>query len=378
MNALRRTLVRVGAMAHKEALHIQRDPLTLYLALVLPMIMLVLFGYGVSFDLDHYPLAIDDRDHTPESRALIDDLTAAGELHLLGAADADDAAQLFAAGAAEGILTIPAGYAATLARGETATVGLLLDAADAQTTQAVLARTEAMAQVATAKITAARMPGLSGSLPLSARLSTRYNPAGRSALFLVPGLTAYVLALVAVLLTSLSVAREWERGSMEQLFSTPVGRFEILAGKVLPYLAIGVVQVMMVLTAGAWVFDVPARGDLSALALASVLFLVGMLGQGLLISVVTRNQMVATQAATMSSMLPTMLLSGFLFPIANMPTLLQWVSALVPSRYYIRVLRGVLLKGNGFAELWPDLLALTAFAALMFIASTARFPRRLA
>ena len=187
-----------------------------------------------------------------------------------------------------------------------------------------------------------------------------------------------MLALVAVLLAFLAVAREWERGSMVQLFATPVGRLEIVVGKLLPYLVMGSVQVLLVLTAGAWVFGMPTRGSLWLLAVASTFFMLGMLGQGLLISVITRNQMVATQASTLSSMLPSMLLSGFMFPIANMPWPLRLISTVVPARYFIAVLRGVLLKGNGIVELWPQVLALLAFASVMVAVSTARFKRKLA
>jgi ABC-2 type transport system permease protein len=375
---MRAALVRIGAMIAKESLHIGRDPFTLYLALVLPLVMLVLFGFGVSLDIDHVAVRVDDDDRTPESRALIDDLTAAKELEVVGEAESDDAIGVFARGEATAIVSIPAGYAETLARGETATVGLLLDAADAQSAQQILARVDALGQVATARAISRRTGVTSATPLLSVRTWTRFNPAGRSSLFLVPGLTAYVLALVAVLLTSLSVAREWERGSMEQLFATPVGTLEIVIGKLVPYLAMGGVQVLLVLTAGAWLFDVPFLGDLWFLAFASLLFLLGMLGQGLLISIVTRNQMVATQASTMSSMLPSMLLSGFMFPIANMPVPLQILSNVVPARHYIVILRGVLLKGNGPVELWREALALALFAAVMIAASTARFRRKVA
>jgi ABC-2 type transport system permease protein len=209
------------------------------------------------------------------------------------------------------------------------------------------------------------------------RLRTLFNPNGRSALFLVPGLAAYLLAIVAVLITALTVAREWERGSMEQLFATPVGRLEIVVGKLLPYLGIGILQVLLVITLGAWVFGVPVRGSVVVLGLGALLFLVGMLGQGLLISVVTRNQVVATQVATMTSVLPSMLLSGFIFPLENLPLPLRTLSLLIPARYFVSTLRGVLLRGNGLDVLWPQLVALTLFAALMLTVATRRFQRRL-
>lgn len=374
-------LIRVGALASKEALHIRRDPRTLYIGLVLPLIMLLLFGFGISFDIDHIPLAIADSDQSAQSRALVQIFSSAEEFHLVGALDdpADAEAEMGRANTTA-VLVVPPGYAASIARGETGQVGLLIDGADAATAQQALARVDAMAQIASARVASAAtgMKLGSGGLPISARTWTLYNPAGRSALFLVPGVTAYVLALVAVLLTSLAVAREWERGSMEQLFATPVGRLEIVIGKLLPYLAMGTVQVLLVLTAGAWVFGMPVRGSVGMLCVASLLFMLGMLGQGLLISVVTRNQMLATQVSTLSSMLPSMLLSGFMFPISNMPWVMRALSHIVPARYYITILRGVLLKGNGPAELWPDLVALALFALVMVAASTARFQRKLA
>jgi ABC-2 type transport system permease protein len=194
----------------------------------------------------------------------------------------------------------------------------------------------------------------------------------------VPGLIALILAIMAVLLTALTVAREWERGSMEQLFSTPVRRVEVVVGKLLPYLAVGVIQVLLVTALGAWLFDVPLRGSVALLFASSILFLTGMLGQGLLISVLTRNQQVATQVGIITSLLPTLLLSGFLSPVENMPLALQAIAMILPSTHFIVILRGILLKGNGAEVLWPHIAALAAFASVMIGVSTARFRRRLA
>jgi len=205
----------------------------------------------------------------------------------------------------------------------------------------------------------------------------RFNPRMESTRFIVPGLIAMILAIMAVLLTALTVAREWEQGSMEQLFSTPVGRLEVVLGKLLPYLVIGMVQVLLVVSVGALLFDVPIRGSLALLFTAALLFLGCMLGQGLLISVITRAQMVSTQVGMISAFLPTILLSGFMFPIANMPWPLQAIATIVPARYFIEVLRGVLLKGNGIHVLWPQLLAMGIFAAVMVALATLRFKRRL-
>jgi ABC-2 type transport system permease protein len=187
-----------------------------------------------------------------------------------------------------------------------------------------------------------------------------------------------ILAIVAMLLTALTVAREWERGSMEQLFATPVGRLEIVIGKQLPYLGLGIVAVLLVLAVGAWVFDLPFRGDLVLLAVDSLLFLMCMLGLGLLISVVTRSQMLATQVGALATILPNMLLSNFVFPVANMPKVLQWISAAMPASYFMRVLRGILLRGNGVEELWRESLALAGFALGFAALATLRFKRRIA
>jgi ABC-2 type transport system permease protein len=373
--SLRRILGRTLAMAEKEVQHIRRDVRTLYLALAMPVLMLVLFGFGISFDVDHLELAVVDQDRSEASRALVRHFTAAQEFTAVQEGTSpEEAMQALRRGHAVAVLVVPRGFSQDMMRGS-AQVQLLLDGADGNTATQALGKAQALVQAASQRL---RPPGASlPAPPLEVRVRTLFNPTGRSALYLVPGLAAYLLAIVAVLITALTVAREWERGSMEQLFATPVGRLEIVVGKLLPYLGIGLLQVLLVLTVGAWVFGVPVRGSLMALGLAALLFLIGMLGQGLLISVVTRNQVVATQLATMTSMLPSMLLSGFIFPIENLPLPLRLLSTLIPARYFVSTLRGVLLRGNGLAELWPQLVALTLFAALMLAAAMGRFQRRL-
>jgi len=367
-----RFAIRIGAMASKEVLHIVRDPRTLILAFVMPLVLLLLFGYGVSFDLERLPLAVADLDRTPASRALVDAFSRNGEFALAGELAPEEAEALFQRGQAVAALVIRPGYGRDRARGQAGQVGLLVDGADASTASQVLQKATAIAQVEGLRAAAG------GALPFEVRTWTRYNPTARSAIFMVPGLTVYLLALGAVLLTALTIAGEWERGSMEQLFASPVGRVEIILGKLLPYLALGLVQLLMVVAVGATAFDVPVRGSLALLFVIGLAFLAGMLGQGLFISVVTKNQLVATQAGTLSSLLPSLLLSGMLFPIENMPLPLQALSRVIPARYFVHGLRGILLKGNGLSELWPDLLALGIFAVAILAVSTARFGRRIA
>lgn len=381
MSAPVASLRRILAISHKEVLHVVRDPRSLYLALGMPVMLLILFGFGVSFDMDHLPLAVIDEDGSDASRSFAGHVFASGELERVEVEglDAAHSTLAFERREAIGVMIIPRGFADDLSRGRPLSVQLLLDGVDPNTATQALGKAETVFRSAGLSVlrerTGASSPMVS---PIETRVRTWFNPQARSALFIVPGLAAYILALVSVLLTSLTLAREFERGSMQQLFATPVARPEIVIGKLLPYLALGAVAVLLVLTAGAWIFDVPFRGDWVALAVASLIFLVGMLGQGLLVSVVARTQMVATQVATMTSMLPSMLLSGFLFPIENMPLPLRVISNVVPARYYIHALRGVLLRGNGFPEIGGDLLALTVFATVVLVLSTARFPRTLA
>jgi drug efflux transport system permease protein len=373
---LRRSLVRILAMAGKETLHIRRDPRTLYLALGMPVLMLFLFGYGVSFDLDHIPIAVADRDRTEVSRALVDAVTGSRELVKVAEVAPEDALAAFRGGEVLAVLSIQDGYGRDVLRGKRTRVQLLVDGADPVSANQVLAKADALVRAETRRLAG---PGLADREPLlQVKVWTRYNPAGRSALFMVPGLAAYLLAISAVLLTALTVAGEWERGSMEQLFASPVGRLEIVLGKLLPYLVLGMVELLLVIAFGTAAFDLPVRGSAALLLVLGFFFLAGMLGQGLLISVLAKNQLVATQAGALSALLPSLLLSGMVFPIENMPFVLQLLSRVVPARYLVHGLRGLLLKGNGLDVLWPDLVALVAFAVLVLAVATARFQRRLA
>lgn len=370
----KRFFIRVLALAGKEVLHVQRDPRTLALALVMPVVMLLLFGYGVSFDIDHLPVALVDQDRTSFSRNLARDFYASQEMVPAPAADGlADPADLLRQGRALGILTIPAGAERDLLKGERVVLELAVDGRDGPTANQLLAKADAVVRTAGAKLA-----GRSGAPPLIVNVSTRFNPEARSAMFLVPGLAAYLMALAAVMLTALAIATEWERGSMEQLFASPVGRLEIILGKLAPYLVIGALQMLLVVSVGTWVFEVPIRGNVAVLFSAGLLFLIAMLGQGLLISVLAKNQLVATQAGALSSLLPSLLLSGFVFPIENMPRVLQLLSSIIPARYMVHALRGVMLKGAGMAELWPDFVAMGAFALFIVTMATARFHRKLA
>lgn len=377
MSPLGRSLVRIGAMAAKEARHIVRDPRTLYMSLGMPIVLLFLFGYGISFDLDRIPVAVVDQDRSEASRALVRALTASNELVATEAlADPDDAVARFRRGEILGAVVIDRGYARDVLARKRVPLQLLVDGADPVVANQVLAKADALVRAETQRL--AGLDLARQAPPVRVNVWTRYNPEGRSALFMVPGLAAYLIAITAVLLTALTIAGEWERGSMEQLFASPIGRLEIVLGKLLPYLVLGLLEFELVVAFGMTAFDLPLRGSGATLTLLGLTFLVGMLGQGLLVSVVTKNQTVATQAGVMSSLLPSLLLSGMIFPIENMPRVLQALSRVVPARYLVHGLRGVLLKGNGLAVLWPDLLAQVIFAVAIIALATRRFQRRLA
>ncbi|MGE0790425.1 MAG: ABC transporter permease [Sandaracinaceae bacterium] len=373
---MRRTLGRVFALADKEVRHVVRDPRSLYLALGMPAVLLLLFGFGISFDLDHMPIGFVDHDASPDSRRIRYALVSAVDFDDAGISESVvEAERRLVAGEVACVVIFPPGFGERLRRGDPSPVQLLVDGADNSTAVQVSGKLEAGLRVLGVDASPAM-----GAMrpPIDVRPFMRFNPEARSAVFLVPGIAAYVLAIVAVLLTALTVAREWERGSMAQLFATPVGRLEIVIGKLLPYLVLATLAVLLVIAVGTTVFDVPLRGSVIALAVISLLFLTGMLAQGLVISVITKNQMVATQAATLSSMLPSMLLSGFVFPIENMPAPLQLLSRVIPARYMVDGLRAVMLRGNGLETLWPDALALAVFAFVMIAISTARFSRVIA
>jgi len=371
--ALRRTV----AIARKEWMHIGRDPATLAFALLMPLVLLVLFGYAVSFDLDRIRTAVVDRDHSSESRLLTRHLFSGSTFESVAILDReDDVEALFRAQKVSVAIVIPKGFSASMGRSEPSSVQVLVDAADNVTAGMTVAYLSRFAS----NVNDARMREGVGPAParIEARVRALYNPDLRSTVFLVPGLIAFLQSMMGVLLTSLTVAREWERGSMEQLFATPVGRLEIVLGKLLPYFGIGMTQLLLVLTVGTWLFDVPIRGSIVLLFGVSSLFLVACLGQGLLISTATRNQMVATQLAAVTSMLPAALLSGLVIPIENMPRILQAFTQLLPARHFVRALRGILLRDASTAATLPDAAALALFGMAMILASTKAFRKVIA
>ncbi len=374
---LKRLALRALAIAHKEVTHIQRDPQLLAFGLGMPVVLIFLFGFAVSFDVERIPLVLVDQDRSQSSRQLVDRFTASDTFRVVAQREsADQVETLFRSFSAKAALIIPQGFARQLRRGERAEAQLLLDGADNTTASIALGYANAVSLAASR----AELTAIVGRVEptLEMRVRVFFNPALRSSIFLVPGLMVVILVMIAVMLTALTVAREYERGSMEQLFATPVGRVEVILGKLVPYFFIGLIQVLLVITLGVTVFDVPVNGSLLLLFFIAAVFILAMLMQGLLISVVTRNQMVASMVATVSTFMPALLLSGFVFPVENMPLPLQGIAAVLPARYLVRALRAVMLRGNGLDVVWPDLLALAGFFLVLLLVATKRFKRQLA
>jgi len=372
-------VLRTLAIAEKEALHLVRDRQALGLALGTPIVLVLLFGFAISFDVEHVRMIVVDDDQTAASRALVRAFTEAGLFVEVpptagltrGAAEADAAARVepsFRTGVAKTALVVPEGYARHLDRDEEAPFQLLVDGADGTTAQAAIGYALDVGQTFALG---------ERTLPIAARTRLLFNPRMASAWFMVPGVVGVILAVLGTLLSALTVAREWERGSMEQLFATPTSRLPVVLGKLLPYVVLGLVQTLLVLDVGVWVFEVPFRGSVLALLFASALFLICALGQGFLISVVTKSQQLATQIGAVSSILPALLLSGFIFPIANMPLPLRTISRVVPTRYFLPIARGLMLQGKTMTDLWAEYLGLTALALVLVTLCTRRFQRRL-
>ena len=353
---------RLMAMARKEALQLRRDSRSLMLAFLLPLAMVVFFGYAISWDITDIRLAVLDQDGSQGSRELVEALQGSGYLSVVEwPASLRAAEEALATGRVRGALVIPPDFTRRLEAGAQAPLQLLLDGSDANTATIALNYTEAIvARHSTEILLRGRpMPAV-----VEAEIRVWYNETLESRNMIVPGLMAVIMSIIAAMLTSLTIAREWERGTMEQLAATPVKGIEIVLGKLLPYVAIGLFDVFMVVGVGIVLFGVPFRGSVLLLGGLSLLFLVGALGLGIFISAVAGSQVFAMQAALVATYLPALLLSGFLFDIAGMPWVLKGVTFLVPARYFVTVTRGVLLKGVGAAVLWPQAVFMLAFAVL--------------
>jgi ABC-2 type transport system permease protein len=367
---------RVRAMARKEFLHIVRDVRSLAMALLVPFFMLMLFGYALSLDVDRIPTLFVDQDRTPASRELREKFEGTPYFDVLGVETSTAAVDgLIDRNRILLAVVVPTGFHRDLGRGARPAVQLLLDGSDSNTASIAINYAQSLVLNWAAERVAGGRQQTGGAEP---QVRVFYNSDLKSRNFLIPGLIAVVLMIIAALLTSLTIAREWENGSMEQLLSTPLRPAEIVLGKLSAYFAVGAVDVVTSVLLGVFIFDVPLRGSLLFLALASGMFLFGALSWGILLSAIARTQLLAFQMGMLSSFLPAFLLSGFMYSIENMPRPIQIVSTIVPARYFITILKSLYLKGEGIALLWQPLLFLVIYAVIVFALTTRKIGHKVA
>ena len=374
--------LNVLSIVRKEFRQVRRDRRTLAVLVFIPAFMLMMFGYAVNFDVRHAGLAVIDEDQSARSREFVELFTVTEYFDLVATLSSiREADPLLDNGKARLVLVIPEDFSDNLASGRDAAVQVLVDGSNASASAATIGYLNGIIQdysVRTIRLELLRR-GMSGVPPAPIELEPRiwYNPELRSAKFLVPGLIAFIMMVTAVISTALSVARERELGTMEQLMVSPVRPVELILGKTIPYTIISIIATVVILMVGYLVFDVEVKGSILWLFLVSFLFLVGGLGLGMLISTIAESQQVAFMVAVIVTMLPTFVLSGFVFPIRNMPPIIQLATFLVPARYFLVALRGIILKGVGIEAFWEQVVYLVAYATIALGVSSVRMKRML-
>ena len=364
----------VWPMLWKEFVQLRRDRLTFAMMTGLPAIQLLLFGYAIQTDVRKLPTVVQDESRTPESRALIAVLEHTDNFRVIAAvSDRKVAQRWIERGAARVALIIPPDYQRNIRRGMTGRAQLLIDAADPQSSSAAIAGAQLAASARGAQLLAMRF---AVAPPVEIRVRPWYNPAQRSATFIVPGIVGILLTITMTLITSTAIVRERERGTLEQLIVTPIGKTSLMLGKLVPFVIVGYVQMTVVLVLGKLAFHIPIVGNLILLYALAFIFIIASLSIGLLISTIARNQVQAMQLSFFF-MLPNILLSGYLFPRSAMPAPAQWIGALLPLTWFLGILRGILLKGIGMRDLWTELGALTAFALVLLVIAVRRFSKTL-
>ena len=367
------TILAIGV---KELRQIRRDRRTLLILLFVPGFFLLLYGYALNFDIRDIRLAVKDQDRSAASRDLVSAFLNSGYFQLVAMVESDaEIVRLIDANDVRAALVIPPRFGRDASTGRPTSVQVIVDGDNANTATTVVGYARTLVASVSARYEVQARAGAPSGPALALEPRVWYNPELRSALFLVPGLIAYIAMLTAVVSTALSIVREKEVGTMEQVRMAPVGPLPYVVGKTVPYFFISLLSSMSIVALAMLLFGLPMRGSWLALLLAVSLFLVGALAFGLLISTVAETQQVAFQLALLTSYLPTLMLSGFIFPISSMPAALQVVTFAVPARYFLLALRGIVLKGVGIEVIWRDLAALVVFAAVIVALASLRLKR---
>jgi ABC-2 type transport system permease protein len=376
------SFTRFLAVAHKEVVQILRDTRSLIIVVIMPVILVLLFGYGVNLDLKGLPVYVYDRDGSQQSQDLLKRFQASGYFHVVRVVnDYPTLARALDNGDAKMGIVVPWDFSQRLHDGGPVQVQALVDGTDDNTANVGIGYAQAVVQGYSADIQLAWLRHR-GQLvqPAPVRVETRtwYNEDLESSAFIVPGVLALVMSVIGAFLTSLTIAREWERGTMEQLISTPVTPLEIMLGKLVPYFIIGMFDVIVCALIAIYWFHVPFRGSFLTLLISSAMFMVVVLSLGFFVSVIAKSQLAASQIALLIAFLPAFLLSGFLYSIEQMPIVLQWITRILPARYYVSVLKKIFLKGTPTALLYADLVPLAVFTLVLALLATRSFHKRLA
>ncbi len=372
---------RVKAIAHKEFIHILRDSKSLFASIFIPVMLLVLFGWALNLDVDKIETVICDFDRSPKSRELISRIAKSRFFNVVDYTDTmADAEQHIMYGRAAIMLSVPAGFGRDLAKGDSPVVGVAIDGSDANRATIGLGYLSNMISIFSNeqlndKIRASGIKKI--DQPLEMRQIVWFNPELESKNYIVPGLIAVIMTVIAAMITSLTIAREWEKGTMEQLISTPIRGRELITGKLIPYIVIGYIDVFISVFMSVIFFKVPFHGSYLTLFIMSSIFLIGALSMGILVSIAGKTQLLANQLSLLIAFLPAFLLSGFAFTIENMPVILQFLSKLFPATYFVKILKSVFLKGVGFNILFYDMAMLSLYCLILFAVANKKFKKRL-
>ncbi|MGQ9921401.1 MAG: ABC transporter permease [Desulfobacca sp.] len=373
-------IIRTWAICRKELIHIRRDPVSLIQVILIPVVLLLINGYALTLDLKAIPLAVYDQDGSRLSQDLVRRFQVTRYFQIRHyVSDYREIAALLDNRRIMAAIVIPFDFSRQLQARQPVPLQLLVDGTNANTANLVITYTQGIAANFNSFVLEQRLQaqGLQVSAPVVSEPRLWFNEELESRNFIVPGLIAIIMTMVGALLTALCIIREKERGSMEGLMGTPLKKSELILGKLCPYFVIGMVDMFIAMAMGQFLFEVPFRGSLPLFIGLSALFLIVVLGQGLLISVSSRSQLEAYQMAILTTFLPSFLLSGAVFPIRQMPLLLRWLSYLVPARYLVTISQGIYLKGLGWQHLWPDALMLALFAGVFLVAAGRKFVKKI-
>lgn len=366
---------RILAILYKEFLQMKRDRLTIGLIFMLPLVQLLLFGYAIQTEVKHIPTVVFDQSLSPESRKLLESFQASGYFEVTQvAAGYDEVTQMIDQGLVKVGVIFPPDYANNVRKGASAQVQVLVDATDSMVSNSAIATANAIGLMESQKILIEKMGHIQPAYDI--RVRPWYNPDGITAYYMVPAILGIIVTMTMVMMTSMGIVRERERGTLEQLMVTPIKSYELMIGKIIPYIALGYLQITVALLVGVVVFGVPIRGSLWQLYLLTLFFITASLGLGVLISNIAKTQMQAMQMSFFV-LLPSILLSGFMFPREAMPVFIQYLSSLIPLTYYLTIIRGIVLKGIGFSYLVPQVFSLLTFTIILMTASILKFKKKI-